>query len=552
MNRFAWGFLEAVLIDLSIFAIIIIIFFKFKKYRGNLDPNIKYPVFLHESSLKLKELILKIYNTDLDEIKQVCGDESHHYLYLNKILAIFISGICTYSIIILLPVYDAGSRDSKDMHNIGFYNIIDEEKLLVAPMLIFLINIVASYYLLKLYVAESQNGNSYSTKNKNAARIINLPKEMTQEKLTENIYQCLGTEQIVVYVVPQLFQAMIYQRKLEKAQEELLHYLDFEKTYHKRDTFRKTICCGEKIDGIDYWEGKVQRNKKKLEREFEKSKTINSGVCIISIPGIIELRKIREKIRPVFSRAIVTSIVNPEDLNWENIAVDKHESKNSRIWLTVLFFFLFVIILTPVTFLDTVYSILEGLGFSQALIGFLSIYAPEIILLIYQLLIVPYSVEYLVKKEKIISKSEEVISGIRKFILFYMFNMLLVPALGMQTVEIIDEALDTSSFDGWSKSMVMRINDTSIWFMTLIVTQTFIINGKDLLQPIRLIEVRYRSFRAISEREKYKAFLPEKMKYSVNYALLISFFAVVMVYSVSYPLILLFGSMYLWIRVRII
>jgi Uncharacterized integral membrane protein len=129
--------------------------------------------------------------------------------------------------------------------------------------------------------------------------------------------------------------------------------------------------------------------------------------------------------------------------------------------------------------------------------------------------------------------------------------MFLVPALGMQTIEILDRTIN-DNFENWSKEMAARINATSVWFMVYIVTQTFLINGKDLLQITRMLQVRFLLFRAISQREKYNAYLPEPMNYPLNYGTSLTFFTTVFVYSVSYPLILLFGSGYFWLRVRVI
>jgi hypothetical protein len=194
-------------------------------------------------------------------------------------------------------------------------------------------------------------------------------------------------------------------------------------------------------------------------------------------------------------------------------------------------------------------DILSGIGINSAFLGFLGLYVPDLMLLLYQLVLVPYTVIFLVNLERHFSKSKEVISAMRKFLLFFMFNILFVPAIGMQAYKIIEMALNTESFNAWSKAMVGRVNSTSMWFMAYIVTQTFIVSAKELIQPGRVIEVRYRSFRAISERETYNAYLPEPVNYAYDYAVLLTFITAILIYSISYPLILIFGSMYLWARV---
>ena len=89
-----------------------------------------------------------------------------------------------------------------------------------------------------------------------------------------------------------------------------------------------------------------------------------------------------------------------------------------------------------------------------------------------------------------------------------------------------------------------------VLIVVFIVTQTFIMNFVDLLQPGRVIVVKLHYMRAIGDREKNKAFEPTPANYAYYYAVLLTCFTAILIYSISFPLMLLFGCLYLWTRVR--
>lgn len=547
MDSSLWGLVESIMIDMVVLTVMILIFEVLKKYRGNPDPEQKYNLYLHESSLRFWDRIKRVYSTNLEDIKQVCGEESMNYLYLSKTLAIFINILCLYSVPVLIPIYSLGTGDTAHMHNFGFYNIIDNVDLLIAPQAVFFFNVILSYYMLRLYVQETMKNHSHSTLNKFAVRVIKLPREITCQDLQSKVEKCFE-EKYNIYVVPALCKAIFYQKELENAKLEYMHYLDYEEKYQRRGFILAKLVKGEKKDAIEYWEEKIDVLEGEIKKQREFAEISNSGTCIISLQKIAKISEFQVKLQKVFPGCKVTPIVFPDDLNWENIE-NEESSRAKHACYTLVFFYIFVIVLTPTAFFSYVSGLLSHIGLPDAFIGFLSLYAPEIIMLVYQLFLVPKTVSYLVYLEKHSSKSHEVLSAMKKYLLFFMFNMLFVPALGMQAIDIITTLLDSTSFNKLSKDMVKRINNTSIWFMIFILTQAFIVNGRDLLQIGNLFEVKYKAFRAISEREKYNAYLPEKMNYAVEYATLLTCFTAIFIYSVSYPLILLLGSVYLWIRV---
>ena len=268
MSSTSWGFTISVLSDFVVFIVIVLIFFSLRKYRCNPDLNTEYDLYLKESAIPVTDLIKKILTTNLADIKENCGEEAHNYLYLNKLLAIFTSTVGFYSLIILIPTYNAGnSNTDSNFYNIGFVNVINNKDLIVAPLIVFIVNCGLSYCLLRLYTKQAERNNLHSTQNKYAVRILNLPQDFSQTVLTDQVFKCFAEEKARVYVVPMLFKAQEYKKELDWANDELLHYLDVEKMKGSRKFIRENYFFGEKLDAIDYWEEKVTVLKKKLSEE---------------------------------------------------------------------------------------------------------------------------------------------------------------------------------------------------------------------------------------------------------------------------------------------
>ena len=551
MDSIAWGFVESVIIDLVFLLVILVVFCMLKRFRCNPDPTLKYNLFLQESKMSPRDLFYYVIHTHLLSIRNVCGEESYNYLFLCKILAIFTTILCGVSLPILLPVYSVGTTGGGSMFIIGFYNIIADSDLIIAPIMLFIVSIVASYFMLIVYIRESMQNQSNSTINKHAARIVRLPKELQKEELETKISECLGQENMTVYVVPALRKALLLQKELDYAKEEFMHYTDVEIVKGKRETVKTNKFYGKKRDAIEFWGEKVEELEKELEEEKELSVANTTGVCILVFAEPVEIQEIRDKCAKAFPKSKVLRIVIPSDINWENIDVDDCRIKWKPIFYTLLFFYAFLIVLTPTAFLGYINKILRSIGLSSGLLGFLSVYMPGTLLLLYQIVLVPTAVTFLVRKEHHISKSNEILSAMRKYLLFFMFNILFIPAVGMQLIDIMAMVIySASELSAWSEAMIKRVNNTSMWFMAFIVTQAFIVNGIELIQVGRLFGVRFKAFRAVGDREKYNAYLPAHMEYAPAYAILLTCFTAIILYSISYPLILLFGCIYLWIKVR--
>lgn len=548
MDKYTWGFILTFIFDLVVMIFLLIVFCVLKKYRSNPNQESEYEIFINENSLKLKAQLLKIYSTSLLEIRENCGEESHHYLYLTKILAIFITVLCPIANLILLPVYHSGKQNSDGMLKLSLGNIIDNEVKLSAPFLIFLLFIAGSYYIVYIFIKETLKSSRVNNINYSFIRIVNLPTEMTQNQAKEEISKLMNVGVDDVYAVPALSKALKYHKRLNKANDEYLHYLDVEKFKGKREMIKVKYFGREKMDAIQYWDIKMIEYKDKLEKEYLRTRKRYSGVCIVKVGVKYDYDELKKKVSKNKNYALVTSMIVADDLNWRHISHDENAARAKHVSGTILFFVIFLILFTPTAFLNYFLKTLTDIGISSAVTGLLAVYLPDVLLLLYQLLLVPKAVEYLVHSESHYSKSAEIISAMRKFILFFLFTMLFLPAIGLSVFSILQLAIH-SDFSSFSENIADRMLNSSFWFVAVILTQAFIANPFDLVELAKVIEHKYKAIRAVSERETYKAYTPFLFEFPLEYAKLMTCFAIILAFSIAYPLILIFGSVYLWTRV---
>lgn len=407
MDIYTWSLILSVIFNFIVSVSLLVLFCTLKKYRCNPNTEHKYNIFVAENSLKFKDLCLKVFSTGLEEIKQECGEEAHHYLYITRTLAILITVLCPITEAILIPVYQQGKLFTQELLIISIVNIFDREELLVAPFIVFVVFILSSYFILKVFVAETLKSSSCTSLNSSAFRIVRLPQNMPNEKMMEEITSCLNLPKENVYIVPNLSKAIEYERLLKNANEELLHYTDVEHFKNKREKIRLKFYDLKKVDAIDHWDKQVKELTIKRENEYKNSKNSNSGVCIVKNMPESNLQDCIRRIQGKYRMARVTTLVVNDDLKWENIENDEESAKNKHTLHTLIFFCIFFIFFTPSIFLALVISTIKSIGLGSALEGFITAYAPNILMLVYQLAIVPASVKYLVNKEKHYSKSAE-------------------------------------------------------------------------------------------------------------------------------------------------
>ena len=143
----------------------------------------------------------------------------------------------------------------------------------------------------------------------------------------------------------------------------------------------------------------------------------------------------------------------------------------SKLVYNGIFIVLFLIILTPTSFNSLIVEFFESIGAKAIVGGIVGGYLPSLLLLIYQQVIMPEAVEFLVELERHPYKHDEISSGLRKYLFYFAFYIFVYPLFGLQFIQLIDLLINSDS--NWEQDFADNINTTGQFFTIFLVHETF-------------------------------------------------------------------------------
>lgn len=242
--------------------------------------------------------------------------------------------------------------------------------------------------------------------------------------------------------------------------------------------------------------------------------------------------------------------IHPSDINWSNLSHSKGATKLRKFFMNVLFFLIFFVFFSPTAFLKYSEEIAGESDVNKYIKNFIIMVLPSLIPLIYQKLIVRQFVERMVKYEHHLTKTKDFISSYEKYVFFLIFYLFLIPAIGLSLQGMIIEII--SGEEDWRRTFGIGLASSGQFFTMFIFHQSFIGLGADLLDPARILVIKFRQREAVTEEEMLKAYEAEEYNWVWNFAQSYVIFAIVICMSVIYPLILVAGLAYFGMKVRTI
>ena len=310
--------------------------------------------------------------------------------------------------------------------------------------------------------------------------------------------------------------------------------------------------CGKKVAAIPYYEKLEQKHLAKLQKYYLSGKDKNCGVGFITFRSVDSMERAQSSYRNYGS--VFFSLKNAcsaSDVNWEFVNSNALHGRCYMFALTFLFILVFFVILTPTNFINyftSFYSTVTG-DIGASLIGE---YLPTILLLVYQQVILPYAIDFLVTTECHTNKSEATISSMTKFLLFNSFYVFFLQFFGLQFIKLVDLALDRD-LSAWVSLVANSLTSTGQFFCVFMSQLAFMANGLDMLQAGRLVSIKFSEFMALTAEEKEKAYIvsvtqPPYYSFTMNYTISLTSFLTILTFSIVFPLILPIGLVYFIIR----
>lgn len=385
--------------------------------------------------------------------------------------------------------------------------------------------------------------------------VYGLPKNKNvqeeNDRLRDYLYRRFGEEKIMLsYVMGDYTISYQIYQELKQLKLKLRHYQQFVIEYGIRPTKRKHFWNVERIDLISQIEEQICNKEQEFSISLHlKDKTSGNGfiVCRTVNDKYTILSHFEREKKTGYRWLILKQAPPPDEILWENLNVPIQFKILFRIFVYVAFILLFLIFMTPASFLnylDTILGSDDLTGYKKVLV---KNYLPPLFLLIYQAVILPQFINIIVTQEKHTSRSKQTLSAMHKYMIYNLVYIFLVPAVGYSLMDLLIGAFE-EGIRAWQIRITESIAHTGYFFSNFIVHQTFIKSGMDLLTPLRLLEIKITQISALSSEEKLLAYQAPEFNWSSQFAITLTNLVIILSMGIIYPVMLGLGVMYFFMR----
>ena len=556
------GLVSSVVINLVVFLVFILLFTFYRKYRSrNIGAELpgerpKVPP-LSESDAELGDLLSRVFKMPLEELDNYCGSEAKVMLLLHKSLFWLTLILCGLAFAVLVPAYASGEGQAdSDIGVISFNHIGKDSALLVCPLIMSLVFSGLGYYMAFWFLKKSLQISGEAKKNVSQYTLCidGVPRNFDSQSLSEQVTQTMQKygEVLRCYVPKDMCEVYCLEKEIEACEERLEHFKNYQTYKGKRDKVATKMMCCKKVDAIEFYEHKLPELTQKRDALLEKSELPNAGVAFVIFKyptdvafALKNFKGQRDELNSFLWE--LSPADTPQNIIWKNLNVNQRKMKSVRICLSVSFIVLFAFLVTPTAFLNYAEAVLEELGIADLVVGLLGQYLPTILLIVYQSVFLPLVISYVVDTEKHLSESVVTIRAMELFLAFNVIHMLLVPAIGMQAIEIVSKAAEGDT-EGFAEFMMTRLTNSGIFFTVLVIGFAFLSNGSLLLAIGRIVSVKLKQSNAVTDKEKILAYEAELFPFPLQYSIGLTGYIIALTFSVIFPLILPFAVVFFGIR----
>ena len=561
MDSSVFSIITAAFFDVLLFIGLFYAFLFYRKIRSpviqvDLDIDLRRP-YMHEGEYGFLELAKKVKDMSLDEVYSAIGEWGFIYLTLHKYIAYTFAILSVLGCSILLVVYYYGDTEVDDtFHTIGISHIIEQPGFLVAPIIFLFVFTGIMYAFAHYYyiVSTYSECDDLHPPQKYFVHISKLPRQFPPEFMNDQVKSILvskyGEGVISVYTIPYYEIAYKYYLKLEEYEQKLKFY---EKELNDKGVepsmWTKDL---KKVNAIEYCKSEIVGLQEKIRDNKETGIHTNSGHAYVAcknqmlVKEIIEFR-IERQHELLTEQWRFKGASNPTDIIWKNVGHPRTLSLLQKIFYNGIFVALFLALLTPAFLNSLILDFFESINAAELIGGIVGVYLPSLLMLVFQQIILPEAVEFLVEREKHTNRHSEVTSGLQKYLFYLIFYIFLYPLLGLRFVELIGIFVD-SDVD-WEEEFAESINSTGQFFTIFMVHETFVKNGWDLMVTGKYFKSKAKALIATTEEDKARAYQAEFFKFDLELAISTNALIISTSFCVVYPLILIPALTFFTMRV---
>uniref|UniRef100_A0A669EEI4 Transmembrane protein 63B n=1 Tax=Oreochromis niloticus TaxID=8128 RepID=A0A669EEI4_ORENI len=505
-----------------------------------------------------------------EEIREKCGEDAVHYLSFQRHIIGLLVVVGVLSVGIVLPVNFSGDLLENNAYSFGRTTIAN-----LKTNLLWLHTTFAFMYLLLTVYSMRRHTSKMHYKEDDLVKrtlfINGISKYAEESQIKQQAYEnCTVLEARICYNVAKLMALNAERKKTERSKKFFTDLMAKEHipTMINPKPCGHLCCCAiagcEEEEAVSYYTKREAKLKEEYRKEKEKVHTKPLGMAFVTfqneaMTAIIlkdfnacQVQGCRCRQEPRSSQFSEVLHVH----NW-SVSYAEHLSLGGISWwircfvINCILFILLFFLTTPAIIITTMdkFNVTKPVEYLNNPI--VTQFFPTLLLWAFSALL-PTIVYYSAFFEAHWTRSGENRTTMHKCYTFLIFMVLLLPSLGLSSLDVFFRWLFDRKFlaDAKVRFECVFLPDNGAFFVNYVIASAFIGNAMDLLRipGLLMYMIRLCLARSAADRRNVKRHQAYEFQFGAAYAWMMNVFTVVMAYSITCPIIVPFGLMYMLLK----
>uniref|UniRef100_A0A8C9TXM6 Transmembrane protein 63A n=1 Tax=Scleropages formosus TaxID=113540 RepID=A0A8C9TXM6_SCLFO len=482
--------------------------------------------------------------SSMDMIRDRCGIDATHYLSFQRHLIFLLFIICVMSMAVILPVNLSGNLLGNDPYSFGrttIGNLKEGDKLLWLHTVFAVLYLIFTILVLRHHTSQMKDVHSdivspLPVKNITAASAVAFT--VSCVSCSEAYPTCNVLEVHLCYDVAKLIQH--FQERVNK----------WEVSYapHPNNIYwsvSKSVSHSCPFSTVQFL----------FHIQNEHDILFQLCVCIMYINN--ENFSVEILIYISWCLLVLVTILLSFDIFLVDWFPRENLSLQTAIWwirclgFNFVLFILLFFLTTPSIIITTMdkFNVTKPIYYLNSAV--ISQFLPTLLLWSFSALL-PTIVYYSTLAESHWTRSSENISMMHKLYIFLLFMVLILPSLGLTSLDVFFRWLFDTKFlsQGKLRFECVFLPDQGAFFVNYVIAAALVGSGLELLRlpGLLLYTVRMALARSAAERKYIKQNQAYEFEYGAMYGWTLCVFTVIMAYSITCPVIVPFGILYMMLK----
>ncbi|KAL6101666.1 tmem63b [Pungitius sinensis] len=524
-----------------------------------------------------------IFRIKDEEIREKCGEDAVHYLSFQRHIIGLLVVVGVLSVGIILPVNFSGNLLENNAYSFGrttIANLNADNALLWLHTIFAFLYLLLTVYSMRRHTSKMHYKEDDLVKRTLFVNGISKYAEESEIKLHfETAYEhCVVLEARICYNVARLMYLNSERKKTERSKK---FFLDLVAKEHVTTMINPKpcghLCCCiikgcEEEEAVGYYTKLETKLKDDYRKEREKVNRKPLGMAFVTFQNESMTATIlkdfnackcqgcqcrREPKSSQFNAKLhthnwtVSYAPDPQNVYWEHLSVGGFPWWIRCFIINLVLFLLLFFLTTPAIIISTMdkFNVTKPVEYLNNPI--VTQFFPTLLLWSFSALL-PTIVYYSAFFEAHWTRSGENRTTMHKCYTFLIFMVLLLPSLGLSSLDVFFRWLFDRRFlaDAKVRFECVFLPDNGAFFVNYVIASAFIGNAMDLLRipGLLMYMIRLCLARSAAERRNVKRHQAFEFQFGAAYAWMMCVFTVVMTYSITCPIIVPFGLMYMLLK----